>query len=103
MGQHSLQAVNFNIFEGQCVQGVAEVTISRGKVVWQNNEVYSRLRKDIICPSSERALKSLSFMVAYVCSYIRRKEAVDSYQHRRTARLCMTECISVKRYDRSLT
>ncbi|PIO61524.1 hypothetical protein TELCIR_16952 [Teladorsagia circumcincta] len=31
------QAVDFNIFEGMVVHGVAETTISRGKVVWSNN------------------------------------------------------------------
>ncbi|CAI4227853.1 unnamed protein product [Auanema sp. JU1783] len=30
------QAVDFNIFEGMNVEGVAEITISRGKVVWEN-------------------------------------------------------------------
>ncbi|WKY04315.1 hypothetical protein Q1695_005373 [Nippostrongylus brasiliensis] len=33
------QAVDFNIFEGMVVHGVAETTISRGKVVWSNNEL----------------------------------------------------------------
>eukprot|EP00013_Stygamoeba_regulata_P008299 CAMPEP_0177668824 /NCGR_PEP_ID=MMETSP0447-20121125/23028_1 /TAXON_ID=0 /ORGANISM="Stygamoeba regulata, Strain BSH-02190019" /LENGTH=503 /DNA_ID=CAMNT_0019175479 /DNA_START=91 /DNA_END=1602 /DNA_ORIENTATION=+ len=32
-------AVDFNIFEGMEVTGVAEVTISRGRVVWENNEL----------------------------------------------------------------
>lgn len=30
-------AVDFNIFEGMQVHGVAEITISRGAVVWENN------------------------------------------------------------------
>ncbi|XP_072046055.1 dihydropyrimidinase-like [Amphiura filiformis] len=33
------QAVNFNIFEGMECHGVALVTISQGKVVWENNEL----------------------------------------------------------------
>eukprot|EP01134_Creolimax_fragrantissima_P001166 CFRG1166T1 len=33
------QAVNFNIFEGQTVTGVAKVTISRGSIVWIDNEL----------------------------------------------------------------
>ncbi|KAK6041703.1 D-hydantoinase/dihydropyrimidinase domain protein [Cooperia oncophora] len=33
------QAVDFNIFEGMVVHGVAETTISRGKVVWSNNKL----------------------------------------------------------------
>lgn len=32
-------AVDFNIFEGMEMHGVAEVTISRGKIVWRNNEL----------------------------------------------------------------
>lgn len=32
-------AVDFNIFEGMEVQGVAEVTISQGEVVWENNKL----------------------------------------------------------------
>lgn len=32
-------AVDFNIFEGMEVTGVAEVTISRGEVVWENGEL----------------------------------------------------------------
>ena len=34
-----MQAVDFNIFEGMEVHGVADVTISRGRVVWQHNKV----------------------------------------------------------------
>ncbi|XGW31144.1 hypothetical protein V3C99_009811 [Haemonchus contortus] len=33
------QAVDFNIFEGMLVHGVAETTISRGKVVWSDNKL----------------------------------------------------------------
>ncbi|KNC75961.1 dihydropyrimidinase [Sphaeroforma arctica JP610] len=33
------QAVNFNIFEGQTVTGLAKVTISRGTVVWKDNKL----------------------------------------------------------------
>eukprot|EP01012_Entosiphon_sulcatum_P056337 TRINITY_DN79982_c0_g1_i1.p1 TRINITY_DN79982_c0_g1~~TRINITY_DN79982_c0_g1_i1.p1 ORF type:complete len:497 (+),score=77.98 TRINITY_DN79982_c0_g1_i1:23-1513(+) len=33
-------ACDFNIFEGLEVQGIAEVTISRGKVVWENGQLY---------------------------------------------------------------
>ncbi|CAJ0568342.1 unnamed protein product, partial [Mesorhabditis spiculigera] len=33
------QAVDYNIFEGQTVHGVAEVTISRGKIVWQDQRL----------------------------------------------------------------
>eukprot|EP01129_Flabellula_baltica_P005475 TRINITY_DN198_c0_g1_i1.p1 TRINITY_DN198_c0_g1~~TRINITY_DN198_c0_g1_i1.p1 ORF type:complete len:510 (-),score=137.01 TRINITY_DN198_c0_g1_i1:42-1523(-) len=33
-------AVDFNIFEGMEVHGVAEYTISQGKVVWENNELH---------------------------------------------------------------
>ncbi len=32
-------AVDFNIFEGMTVHGVAEVTISRGVVVWENDKL----------------------------------------------------------------
>ena len=32
-------AVDFNIFEGMEVKGVAEITISRGVVVWENGEL----------------------------------------------------------------
>ncbi|KAJ1373880.1 Dihydropyrimidinase 2 [Parelaphostrongylus tenuis] len=32
-------AVDFNIFEGMTVYGVAETTISRGKVVWMDNRL----------------------------------------------------------------
>ena len=39
----AMQAVDFNIFEGMAVHGVASVTISRGKVVWQHNQVPSTL------------------------------------------------------------
>jgi len=31
--------VDFNIFEGMTLHGIAEVTISRGKIVWQNKEM----------------------------------------------------------------
>jgi dihydropyrimidinase len=31
--------VDFNIFEGMTVHGVAEITISQGEVVWENNEL----------------------------------------------------------------
>eukprot|EP00795_Rhopilema_esculentum_P013134 gene13134-3926_t len=34
------QAVDFNIFEGMECHGVATVTISRGKVVWENNRLF---------------------------------------------------------------
>lgn len=34
-------AVDFNIFEGMEVFGVADVTISRGKVVWENGKLYT--------------------------------------------------------------
>ncbi|KAI1721941.1 amidohydrolase family domain-containing protein [Ditylenchus destructor] len=33
------QAVDFNIFEGIQVTGLPEVTVCRGKVVWENNEL----------------------------------------------------------------
>uniref|UniRef100_A0A0N5AQI9 dihydropyrimidinase n=1 Tax=Syphacia muris TaxID=451379 RepID=A0A0N5AQI9_9BILA len=33
------QACDFNIFEGMEVHGVCEITISRGKIVWENNEL----------------------------------------------------------------
>ncbi|PAV63694.1 hypothetical protein WR25_07803 [Diploscapter pachys] len=33
-------ACDFNIFEGMEVRGFAETTISRGKVVWENNELH---------------------------------------------------------------
>uniref|UniRef100_A0A1I7XSM0 dihydropyrimidinase n=1 Tax=Heterorhabditis bacteriophora TaxID=37862 RepID=A0A1I7XSM0_HETBA len=33
------QAVDYNIFEGMEVHGVAETTISKGKVVWENNRL----------------------------------------------------------------
>jgi len=33
-------AVDFNIFEGMTVHGVADVTISRGVVVWEANELH---------------------------------------------------------------
>jgi dihydropyrimidinase len=33
------QAVDFNIFEGMEVHGVPEITISRGKVVWENGHL----------------------------------------------------------------
>lgn len=29
-------AVDFNVYEGMTVHGVAEVTISRGRIVWRN-------------------------------------------------------------------
>eukprot|EP01090_Pellita_catalonica_P022148 TRINITY_DN8496_c0_g1_i1.p1 TRINITY_DN8496_c0_g1~~TRINITY_DN8496_c0_g1_i1.p1 ORF type:complete len:498 (+),score=90.94 TRINITY_DN8496_c0_g1_i1:1627-3120(+) len=35
-------AVDFNIFEGKTVTGVAEVTISRGVVVWENNTLKTK-------------------------------------------------------------
>jgi len=35
-------AVDFNIFEGMEVHGVAEVTISRGVVVWENGKLYTK-------------------------------------------------------------
>jgi len=34
-------AVDFNIFEGMKVTGVAAVTISRGKVVWENGKLFT--------------------------------------------------------------
>jgi dihydropyrimidinase len=34
-----MHRVDFNIFEGMKLQGVAEVTISRGRVVWENNNI----------------------------------------------------------------
>jgi len=33
-------ACDFNIFEGMVVHGVAEITISRGVVVWENNQLH---------------------------------------------------------------
>ncbi|KAK5980089.1 Amidohydrolase 1 domain containing protein, partial [Trichostrongylus colubriformis] len=36
------QAVDFNIFEGMTVYGVAETTISRGVVVWSDNKLSVR-------------------------------------------------------------
>ncbi|VDO20767.1 unnamed protein product [Heligmosomoides polygyrus] len=33
------QAVDYNIFEGMTVHGVAETTISRGKVIWRDNKL----------------------------------------------------------------
>jgi len=33
--------VDFNIFEGMEVTGVAEITISRGKVVWENDKLHT--------------------------------------------------------------
>ncbi|CAD5227065.1 unnamed protein product [Bursaphelenchus xylophilus] len=35
------QAVDYNIFEGIKIRGVAEITISRGKVVWRNGELFT--------------------------------------------------------------
>jgi len=35
-------AVDFNIFEGMEVHGVAEITISRGIVVWENGQLYTK-------------------------------------------------------------
>ncbi|KAJ9459112.1 Dihydropyrimidinase [Diplonema papillatum] len=35
-------AVDFNIFEGMVVHGVADVTISRGKIVWQDGELRTK-------------------------------------------------------------
>ncbi|KAL6739582.1 hypothetical protein Aduo_013019 [Ancylostoma duodenale] len=32
-------AIDYNVFEGQELHGVAETTISRGKIVWMNNEL----------------------------------------------------------------
>ena len=32
-------AVDFNIFEGMEVYGVADYTLSRGRVVWENGEL----------------------------------------------------------------
>ncbi|EPB68954.1 phenylhydantoinase domain protein [Ancylostoma ceylanicum] len=32
-------AIDYNVFEGQVLHGVAETTISRGKIVWMNNEL----------------------------------------------------------------
>ncbi|CAJ0602800.1 unnamed protein product [Cylicocyclus nassatus] len=32
-------AIDYNIFEGQVVHGLAETTISRGKIVWTNNQL----------------------------------------------------------------
>ncbi|VDN34125.1 unnamed protein product [Cylicostephanus goldi] len=32
-------AIDYNIFEGQVVHGLAEITISRGKIVWTNNQL----------------------------------------------------------------
>jgi len=34
-------AVDFNIFEGMEVHGVAEITISRGRVVWENGQLFT--------------------------------------------------------------
>jgi dihydropyrimidinase len=34
-------AVDFNIFEGMTVHGVADITISRGVVVWENNTLHT--------------------------------------------------------------
>ena len=34
-------AVDFNIFEGMTVHGVADYTISRGVVVWENGELHT--------------------------------------------------------------
>ena len=34
--------VDFNIFEGMNVHGVAEVTISRGVIVWRDNQLFHR-------------------------------------------------------------
>ena len=39
-----LQAVDFNIFEGQVCHGVTEVTISRGKVVYERTNGVSLFR-----------------------------------------------------------
>ncbi|CAI4226482.1 unnamed protein product [Auanema sp. JU1783] len=33
------QAVDYNIFEGMDVHGVADITISRGKIVWENDKL----------------------------------------------------------------
>ncbi len=35
-------AVDFNIFEGLKVHGVCEITISRGLVVWENNQLFTQ-------------------------------------------------------------
>lgn len=37
-------AVDFNVFEGMKVCGAAEVTISRGRVVWCNNQFTGNLK-----------------------------------------------------------
>lgn len=36
------QAVDFNIFEGMEVHGIADVTISRGVVVWENGQLFTK-------------------------------------------------------------
>ncbi|CAJ0932622.1 unnamed protein product, partial [Mesorhabditis belari] len=36
---HHHQAVDYNIFEGQEVHGVAEMTISRGNIVWEDGQL----------------------------------------------------------------
>ncbi|EPB68956.1 dihydropyrimidinase [Ancylostoma ceylanicum] len=33
------RAIDYNVFEGQVLHGVAETTISRGKIVWMNNKL----------------------------------------------------------------
>ena len=35
----SISRVGYNVFEGRTVQGLATVTVSRGKIVWMNGEL----------------------------------------------------------------
>lgn len=34
------QNLDYNVFEGMKVKGVVKTTISRGKIVWDNNQLY---------------------------------------------------------------
>ena len=38
-GRTHHHAVDFNVFEGMTVQGVADYTVSGGRVVWENGEL----------------------------------------------------------------
>ena len=52
--------MDFNIFEGMECHGVPLVTISRGKVVWENQKVHSSL------------INNFSFLQLFQNQYLRR-------------------------------
>lgn len=72
------QATDFNVFEGQKVHGIAKVTISRGKIVWKNGQLYTK--------AGSGHFVSLAPNSAFVFDSIRVAEQVGLYYRKRKYR-----------------